>query len=261
MLYREIAPVSKEAWKEIDERAKKVFKAYLSARKVVRVNGPKGLDYNVLTEGRLGKIESKDNVSYSSYKVLPLTESRVEFEMDRWELDNILRGAEDIDYKPLEDAVKNIALFEDRAVYSGLEEDSIVGLIKSSQNPTIPFGESSEGIMDGIAKGLITLREKFEEGPFALVVGEKAYRRIISEESSYPLYKKIEKLIGGKIVYSHVLNGAILLPFNHEDLELTIGRDFSIGYQSHTNEKVKFFITESFTFRVKDENLIVNYSL
>lgn len=260
MLYREIAPVSKESWKEIDERAEKVFKAYMSARKVIRVNGPKGFDYNVVTEGRLGEIENKGNVYYGSYKFLPLTESRVEFEMDRWELDNILRGAEDVDYKPLEDAVKDIALFEEKAIYNGLEGNSITGLIESSQNPTIPFGESSANIMDGIAKGLITFREKFEEGPFTLVVGEKAYRKIVSE-SSYLLYKAIEKLIGGKIIYSHVLDGAILLPFDHEDLELIIGRDFSIGYQSHTNEKVKFFISESFTFRVKDPDLIINYSL
>ncbi len=41
MLYRELAPVSSNAWDEIDERAAEVLKSTLSARKVVRVNGPK----------------------------------------------------------------------------------------------------------------------------------------------------------------------------------------------------------------------------
>ncbi len=261
MLYRENAPIAKEAWKEIDEKAKEVLRTHLSARKVVRVNGPKGPQHNVLTEGRLGEIESKDNVFYSSYKVLPLTEARIEFEMDRWELDNIWRGAKDIDYKSLEEAVKDIALFEDRAVYSGLEETSIVGLTKISEHPIIPFGENPTDIMDAIAQGIIRLREVYEEGPFTLIVNEEAYRRIISKETSYPLDKRIEELIGNKIIFSHVLNEALLLPFNHEDLELTIGRDFSIGYQSHTNDKVRFFVTESFTFRVLDPSLIIRYSL
>ena len=59
MLYREIAPVSSNAWNEMDERAEEVLKMVLSARKVVKVIGPKGLDYNVITEGRLGEIKEE----------------------------------------------------------------------------------------------------------------------------------------------------------------------------------------------------------
>ena len=55
-MYRELAPISSEAWEEIDARASEVLKSYLSARRVVKVNGPKGLDYNVITEGRLGSV-------------------------------------------------------------------------------------------------------------------------------------------------------------------------------------------------------------
>ena len=77
MLYRDLAPVPKEAWDEIDERAKEVLKSYLSARKVVSVNGPKGLDYNVITEGRLTNVEEDNNVCYAPYKVQPLIESRI----------------------------------------------------------------------------------------------------------------------------------------------------------------------------------------
>ena len=42
MLYRELAPITKEAWEEIEDRLMEVFKTYLSARKVVKVEGPKG---------------------------------------------------------------------------------------------------------------------------------------------------------------------------------------------------------------------------
>src|SRR5690554_6636314 len=102
MLYRELAPISNEVWEEIDERATEVLKSYLSARRVVNVNGPKGFNYNVITEGRLANTEELDNgVSYGNYQVKPVVESRIEFDMDRWELDNIQRGAKDIDYEPL----------------------------------------------------------------------------------------------------------------------------------------------------------------
>ena len=259
MLYRDMAPISKDAWKEIDSRATEVLISYLSARKVVHVDGPKGLDYNVIVEGRLTNFEKSGEVNYASYSVLPLTESRIEFEMNRFELDNILRGAKDVDYEPLEDAMKELALFEENAIYNGLE-NSIKGL-KEYVEDEVPFGNNPMEIMASITKGLIQLRKVFEKGPFALVVNEEAFIRIASQEASYPLEKRIRELINGNIIFSHVIDGAYLLPFNHEDLELTIGRDFSIGYQSHSNEKIKFFATESFTFRVLNPDLIIKYSL
>lgn len=261
MLYRNLAPISNEAWKEIDERAEDVLKSYLSARKVVRVNGPKGLDYNVITEGRLTNIDEVDGVSYGNYQVLPLLESRIEFEMGRWELDNISRGAKDIEYEPLEKAMKSLALFEENAVYNSLEQAIIHGIDESAENETIIFGEQPMEIMEAIAKGLVELRKAYVEGPYTLVVNQEAYERIISKETAYPLDRRIEKLIGGKIVFSHVVKGAYLLPFDHEDLELTIGRDFAIGYQSHDSKTVRFFATESFTFRVLDPSIVVKYTL
>jgi uncharacterized linocin/CFP29 family protein len=261
MLYRELAPISNEAWNEIDKRATEVLKSYLSARKVVKVNGPKGLDFNVITEGRLTNIHKlENNLCFGTYQVQPLTEARVEFEMNRWELDNIARGAKDVDYEPLETAMKEIALLEEKAIYNGLEKAMIKGIDQHAK-VTIPFGNDPTSIMEAITKGIIQLRKSFEPGPFTLVVNEEAYKRILSKETAYPLDERIEKLIGGKIVFSHVVNGAYLLPYNHDDLELTIGQDFSIGYQSSNPEKIRFFATESFTFRILNPDLIVKFTI
>ena len=261
MLYRELAPISNEAWGEIDERAAEVLKSYLSARKVVKVNGPKGLSFNVISEGRLGETEEDGDVCYANYKVLPLTESRIEFEMDRWELDNVSRGAKDVDYGPLEDALEKIALFEENAVYNGLEKAGIVGLDQAAEGKEIKLGEDAKSLMESITEGVLRLRRNFAGGAYTLIVGKDAYKRIISQDSGYPLKKRIESLIEGKIILSHVVEGAYLIPYDHDDLELTIGRDFSIGYQEHDAEKVKFFVAETFAFRVLDPALIVKFSL
>lgn len=261
MLHRELAPITNKVWGEIDNRAMEVIKSYLSARKVVKVNGPFGLDFNVITEGRLDNIVDEGDLCYGNYKVLPLTEARIEFEMDRWELDNIERGARDIDYEPLEKAAEKIALFEENAIFNGLEKASIDGLKNAGKIKEITLGKDLTSIMEGISLGIIKLRESYQKGPFNLVVNDKVYTRILSVNSAYPLDERIEELTGGKIIFNHVIDGAYLIPHNHDDLELTIGQDFAIGYQSHTRETVRFFITESFTFRVLDSSLIVKYSV
>lgn len=260
MLYRELAPVSTNAWDEIDERAAEVLKMILSARKVVKVNGPKGLDFNVISEGRLGETVEDGNVCFANYNVKPLTETRIEFDIDRWELDNIERGAKDVELAPLEDALKELAMIEENAVYNGLEKAGIKGLSEFGQG--MDFGNSSKEIMDSVLKGVLKLRDNYAVGAYTLVVGEEAYRRVLSQDGGgYPLNKRLETLIEGKMVFSRAVKGAYLIPYDHDDLELTIGKDFSIGYQNHTAEKVKFFATESFTFRVLDPGIVVKFNL
>ena len=261
MLYRNLAPVSNDAWSEIDKRASEVLKTYLSARKVVKVNGPFGKGHNVITDGRLTNIQNKDGVNFGIYEVQPLIESRVEFELERWELDNIQRGAKNIDYEPLENAMKEIALFEDNVIFYGLESAGIKGLEEVKTAKDIPFGKSPEDMIDSILKGTIGLRNAFVEPPYTLIANDEIYRRIILADKAYPLVKTLLKLIGGQIIYSHTVNGAYLLPFNNENLELTIGNDLSIGYQAHTPQRVRFFVTESFAFRVFDTSLIIKFTV
>lgn len=261
MLKRNMAPLAQSAWDEIDSRAEEVLKSRLTARKAVKVNGPKGWDYTTLSEGRLELIEGAEDVKTGVFKVKPLVEARVSFSLSRWELDNITRGAKDIDLGNLEDAVKKIAEFEENAVFKGFSAGKIEGLEKASANDKLSFGNDGSSIMESISQGLIVLRQNFEEGPFALIVGEEAYKRLNKDVQGYPLIKRIESLINGKILFSSVVEGAFLIPFDNENFELTIGQDFSIGYESHDDENVRLFITESFTFRVLDENIIVTYGL
>ncbi len=261
ILKRELAPIINEVWMEIDARAMQVLQTYLSARKVVRVDGPKGWNYTAIAEGRLDVKKEHDGVKMGVYRVMPLLEARAEFELDRWELDNHARGAKDIDFSSLEEATKKIAIFEDDVIYNGLDDACITGLNDACKNPPVDMKDGEEEIMDAISKGMLMLQDGFAQKPFTLIVGEKGWRRINSKVHGYPLADRIKNIIGGDIIFSHVVENAILLPQDHQDLEMTIGRDLSIGYSEHSAKKVKLFITESFTFRTLANNIIVKFNL
>lgn len=261
ILKRSIAPLTEEAWKEVDERAIEVLHSHLSARKVVHVEGPKGWDYTVVPEGRLTLVDNEKDVKTGVYKSTPLVEARISFELDRWEMDNLVRGAKDVELEALEDAVHKLAIFEEEAIYNGYDKGQIKGLKASSEQETLKFGDNAKSILEMVAKGMIMLQDAFAAKPYNLVVGDEAWKRINRESNNYPLVKQVEELIGGKVIYSKVVQGAFLLPQGHEDLEMTIGQDYSIGYESHTDEKVRLFITESFAFRVLDPALIINFNL
>lgn len=263
LLKRELAPLAQEAWREIDERAVDVLKTHLSARKVVRVEGPKGWDYTSISEGRLNILEDADDVKVKTgqYKTKALVETRIAFSLSRWEMDNILRGARDAQLDALEYAMEKMALFEENAVYNSYEKGSIKGLFESAENDPVSFGESGSDIMTALSKAVLVMQEAYQEGPFTLVVGEEGWRRLNTEVQGYPLMKKVKDIIGGAVIFSSVVKDAVLVPYNHEDLELVIGGDFSIGYESHDAEKVNLFVAESFTFRVLDPALVVPFTL
>lgn len=259
ILKRDLAPLTAEAWQEIDKKAVDVLKSNLSARKIVHVQGPMGWNYTVVPDGRLDLIENEKDVKTGVYKSTPLVEARISFKLSRWEMDNIVRGAKDVNLEALESAVEKLALFEEEAIFNGYSKGAITGLKVSSDNEALTFGEDAKSILESVAKGILLLNSAYVEKPYALVVGDEAWKRINRESDRYPLIKQIQNLIGGKVVYSKVVKGAFLLPQDHEDLEMTIGQDFAIGYESHNDEDVRLFITESFTFRVLDPALIVNY--
>ena len=261
LLKRDLAPLTEKAWEEIDDRAAEVFKTQLTARKSVHVEGPKGIDFNAISEGKLGIIKgNKDEVRSSKYKVTPLLEARYTFELNRWEMDNLERGAKDVDLGPLEEAVEKMAEFEDNAVYNGFEAGNIKGLIKNEKK-SLSFGKDDSSIMDSITEGMIMLQDVYADKPYSLIVGKEAYSRLQKQVKGYPLIRRVEELIGSEVVFSEEIEGALLIPYDHDDLELTIGQDFSIGYEEHDSKNVQLFISESFMFRVIDPEIIVKYTV
>src|SRR5262249_42013153 len=119
-LHRELAPISDAAWADIEEEATRTLKRYLAARRVVDVQGPSGVGLSAIGTGHLKTIASPDvGILARQREVKPLVELRVPFELDRQQIDDVERGADDSDWQPVKDAAKKIAYAEDRAIFEG----------------------------------------------------------------------------------------------------------------------------------------------
>ena len=258
ILKRSLAPITDEAWAEIQEQAKKTLVSTLTARKFVDVVGPKGWDYTVVPNGRLliPENQPKDDVKYGIHQVRPLIETRIPFELDIWELDNIIRGAQDIELQPVIDAARKIALFEENAVYNGFKEGMITGISESVEHETLPVTDSPRGFLEALFKGVTVLTHASVSGPYALVVNPAIWAMLSGSTQGYPLTKRVEDMIGGPTIPCPTIDGALLISLRGGDLELILGQDFSIGYDAHDGKTVRLFLAESFTFRVLDPSVI-----
>lgn len=261
ILKRRIAPISELAWQEIEETAVNVIKSILSARMGLRLNGPKGWDYNAVPEGRLEMIEeNKNGVSTGSYRLQKLVEARRSFVLNKWELDNIERGAKDIDLDALEEAAEELALFEENLIFNGYKPAGIVGLSEAAEHQ-MTLGKDPNTILKNIGNARYALFNSYVLPPYDLFVSPEAYDRLnVIYEGSH-LLKLVARIIEGDIIRSKVVKGAVMIPHKDEDLELTVGQDFSVGYEKDDTETVTLFVTESLAFRVLNEAKIVNFKL
>lgn len=258
---RNLAPISDQAWQEIDLRAEDVISSQLTTRKTLKVNGPFGLSFTSVPTGRLDLLENKtSNVKLGMYNNKPLLETRISFELSKWELDNLLRGAKDIELGALEDAAKEIARFEDDVIYNGNKDAGITGLMEESGlEKTVKL--ESQDILSAVSEALIDLKNAFVEGPFNFIVSRKLYNALNKVHGSRLLRMIVQEMIGGQVIVSEMIDGGLLLPLAHDDIEFTIGQEYTIGYESHSDDLVKLFIMNSFTLRVLDNQILAKFTI
>jgi uncharacterized linocin/CFP29 family protein len=261
LLKREHAPITPEAWDQVDEEARRVLKLHLAGRKLVDFSGPHGWTLGGVNTGRLKHIDKGPlaGVSYGVRDVQPLVELRSPFVIKILELDYAARGATDLDLDPVIAVAERVAHAEDTAVFHGFKEGRITGMIEASPHAPIDV----KTILDwprAVAAAKEVLRRAGVNGPYALALGSQAYDELIADsEDGYPLRRRIEEnIIDGSLVWAPALRGgAVLLSTRGGDYELTVGQDLSIGYAVHDREKVELYLTESFTFRVLEDKAAI----
>jgi uncharacterized linocin/CFP29 family protein len=249
-LHRELAPISEAAWSQIEEETSRTIKRYLAGRRVVDVEGPGGMALSAIGTGHLRNIAAPgDGVLSRQREVKPLVELRVPFELDRQQIDDVERGAEDSDWQPAKDAARLLAFAEDRAIFEGYAAAGIGGIREGTSNPILTLPPDVRAYPDVIAQALGQLRLEGVNGPYSVVLGADAYIALSeSSDHGYPVMRHIKELVDGEIIWSPAVSDAFVLTTRGGDFALYLGEDVSIGYLSHDDKTVRLYLQESFTF-------------
>jgi uncharacterized linocin/CFP29 family protein len=258
-LHRELAPISDAAWVGIEEEATRTLKRYLAARRVVDVQGPAGVGLSAVGTGHLKTIASPDvGILARQREVKPLVELRVPFELDRQQIDDVERGADDSDWQPVKDAAKKIAYAEDRAIFEGYAAAGIGGVRQGTSNPVMTLPADVREYPDAIAQALSQLRLVGVNGPYSVLLGADAYTALAETvDNGYPVLEHVKKLVNDEIIWAPALSGAFVLTTRGGDFDLHLGQDVSIGYLSHTDTTVRLYLQETFTFLLLTTEAVV----
>src|SRR5882762_4998286 len=249
-LHRALAPISDAAWSQIEEETSRTIKRYLAGRRVVDVEGPGGISASAIGTGHLRAVAAPgDGILARQREVNALVELRVPFELDRHQIDDVERGADDSDWQPAKDAARLLAFAEDRAIFEGYAAAGISGIREGTSNPVMPLPADIRAYPDAIAQALSQLRLVGVNGSYSVLLSANAYTGLSeTSDHGYPVLEHIKRLLDGEIIWAPAITGAFVLTTRGGDFGLYIGEDVSIGYLSHDDKKVRLYLEESFTF-------------
>jgi uncharacterized linocin/CFP29 family protein len=251
-LHRELAPISEEAWEQIEEETTRTLKRYLAGRRVVDVPSAGGVSLPAVGTGHLVTINPpSEGILARQREVKALVELRVPFELTREAIDDVDRGSDDSDWQPAKEAAKTIAFAEDRAIFNGYGEANIQGIREGTSNPIMTLPADVRDYPDAVAHALSQLRLVGVNGPYSVLLGANAYTELAeTRDHGYPVLEHVKRIVDGNIIWAPAIEGAFVLTTRGGDFELRIGQDVSIGYLSHTDAAVRLYLQESFTFRL-----------
>jgi uncharacterized linocin/CFP29 family protein len=254
-LLRDAAPITRQTWSLLDEEAKERVTPSLAARKLVDFDGPKGWEHSATNLGRTQPLANAPvhSVKGVQRRVLPLVELRADFTLDRRELENAERGADDVDLDPLADAARQLALAENTAVFQGWEEAGITGIAQACNHEAVKLSDDFDAYGRHVAEAVETLLKAGIGGPYGLALGPDSYTGMIQTTShgGYPLLDFLKKILGsGPIVWAPGVQGAVVMSLRGGDFLFDCGQDLSIGYADHDADTVQLYLEESFSFRV-----------
>ncbi len=262
LLRRALAPISDEAWGEIEAQATRVLTSLLTARKFCDVKGPYGLDFAGVSTGRLDLVKDKaaGSPGYGVRRIQPLVEVRVPFSLDIWDLDDVTRGAEDIDLGSMEEAARKIAEFEEGLLYNGSTEAGIPALSKASTQKGMKISEEPDVFLSTVAEALAQFQTTPVEGPYALVVGPEMWTYLSSTIQGRPLRHHLTYILDGPVLLSQFVKEPFLVSQRGGDIELVLGQDVSIGYEKHDTQSVGLYFAESLTYRIIDPDVALFFA-
>jgi uncharacterized linocin/CFP29 family protein len=253
-LLRDQAPVSDAGWRLIDEEARERLGVALAARRLVDFSGPHGWEYAATNLGRVEPIAQApcDGVEARRRRVLALAEIRAPFTVTRDELRAGDRGAADVDFAALDQAARNLAVAENKAVFHGWPEAGIQGITEASPHAEIARGSEFNDYPRPVAKAVELLLQSGIAGPYGLALGTDDYTSVIetAEHGGYPLFDHLAQILDGPIVWSPGVRGAVVLSQRGGDFLFDSGQDISVGYDRDDAYVVHLYLEESFSFRV-----------
>ena len=189
-LMRELAPVTDEAWAQIEAEATRSIKHVLAGRRLVDFSGPHGLGAWRVDVGRADQVDSGglDGVEAAQRSVLPSSSSGPPSPSPIPSWPPPIGAPPTSISAAVIAAGRAAALAEDHLVFHGYRPGGISGIVAASPHEAVTISDDYSHYPEHVAKAVGVLRAADIAGPFAIALGARCYTGVTetTEHGGYP---------------------------------------------------------------------------
>ncbi len=256
LLNRGDSPFNQNIWDLIDNTVKSVASQTLSARKLLHIEGPYGLELKFVPgPDKKIKDEGADELSVSVAAGAPLAFLVNKFTLNSRDLDQFSSSGILFDMKDLVSSVLAISDKEDKLLFNGSKSLGVNGIInapgvlKSKLKPWTRIGDAAESVITAVDQ----LDKAGFHGPYSLALSPALYNSLFRR---YPQEEVLEiehlKSLVTKGIFKapSLNNGGVLVNYGVQFASIVLGQDLVTGFEGPSGRDYIFVVSESLALRI-----------
>jgi uncharacterized linocin/CFP29 family protein len=247
-LRRHTAPLSDRVWKALDEAVVQAARHVLAGRRVATFDGPRGWEHVATRLGTMTPCRSPEGQAVVCVPdVVLMLEVRTDFSLPWASIENFERGAPVLDTGSAETAARELALAEDRVVFSGDPAGSGFLTNRKSLRVTTHDWSRPGQVLADLVKAVETLDAAGIPGPYEAVLPPPRYYAYLQagDDSAYPPVRQLRDVLAAVHRSPVIRDGGAMFSTRGGDFVISVGGDLATGYRLHDRDAVHLFCVET----------------
>ncbi len=255
-LHRDDAPFGESVWEQIDQAIISTAKAQMSGRRLLRIDGPHGIELNAVATGEDKLISSKgDNGLVRVPSLIPVPSLESSFSLPIRAVAAFEKNRESLDLSAAIRAVTSCAELEDDLIFNGLEAAKLSGLLNAngSQSCKLVSWDEVGRAVDNVIQAVTMLDKAGFRGPYALALSPERHNQLFRrypQGSQTELDHLKEVVPDGVVKSSAIKKGGVLVSNSSDYASIAIGQDLAASFIGPEGRDYEFALSETAVLRL-----------
>jgi len=260
ILMRNDAPLTAEQWQLIDATVSEVVGRVVVGRRILDLYGPLGFGAYTVPLYTYGSANGEP-VRAKVIRQLTMNTLTKDFIITAKDLE-LMNTGQPFDTAPIAAAATQLALVEDKLIFSGDADEGLEGLLTVTGRQTLPFSdwnEEGQALADVSAATATLVSEGFYP-PYFVAMHPVLYtklQRVYGRRGILEIELLEKQATGGVFVSPSIPPDKVLIiAAQPQYVDLAVGLDIATGFVETTNLEHHFSIIETLALRVKQPGAV-----
>ncbi|MDP2898692.1 MAG: family 1 encapsulin nanocompartment shell protein [bacterium] len=257
-LHRDDAPFSEKVWEKIDQAVVEAAKGQLSARRLLRTEGPYGLGFKSLPGPDREIAETAgEGVTLVASSATPVAAIQSAFTLSARDVAAFEETGLPLDLRAAVAAALSCARQEDALLFSGAKALGVEGLLTAKGTQSLklkPWDEVGAAAND-LIQAVTVLDKAGFHGPYALALTPSLYNLLFRRypQGDATEMEHVRTIVSDGVAKAPAINaGGVLVASGRQFASIVLGQDLMTAFVGPSGRDYELVVSESLALRLAE---------